>query len=291
MDDETALYTAARRYCQERFSEWIGIYDDLQRKENWQVQNLFESGWDYSAEAYRTFPRYRIAKNTQVEVERLIPASGASLSDMRARIITAAKKSHAKLQIELTNKLAQRALLEVAEDFTAYIESLTPTDLKGVEELPYRRVLGEEECEGLWKQIRRNWNIGEGYWFPLKDGPIPSHILAFHTDYFQNIGGEALLREVLKKRGVSTIFLLHEFGDPEYEIELGVFVPGYRDGGEQYSTSKEADWVVYASHEASITICGLWLTDFFRRLHPDCVERAYKGPYSTADLRGTWETA
>jgi hypothetical protein len=149
------------------------------------------------------------------------------------------------------------ALLEETEDFRAYIETLTPTDLKGVEELPYRRVLDEQEGKRLWEQIRRNWDIGEGYWFPLKDGPVPPHILAFHTEYFQNIGGETLLRGALKKRDVSTVFLLHEFGDPDYEIELGSFVPGYRDGGEQYSTSKEADWVVYSSHESSITICGV----------------------------------
>ena len=145
------------------------------------------------------------------------------------------------------------------------------------------------ESDRLWEKIRRVWNIGEGYWFPLKDGPIPPHVLAFHTDYFQKIGGEELLREGLAKRGVTTVFLLCEFGDPEYEIELGTFLPGYRDGGEQYSTSNETDWVVYASHESSITICGLWLTDFFRQLHPDCAERTYKGPFSTADLRGTWE--
>jgi hypothetical protein len=145
MDDKTALHTAARRYCQERFSEWVGIYGELQRKENWQVQNLFQSGWDYSAEAYGTFPRYRIAKNTQVEIERLIPASSASLTDMRARIIAAPKESYAKLQVELTNKLAQMALLEETEDFRAYIETSTPTDLKGVEDLPYRRVLDDQE--------------------------------------------------------------------------------------------------------------------------------------------------
>jgi hypothetical protein len=64
---------------------------------------------------------------------------------MRARIIAAAKESYAKLQVELTNKLAQMALLEETEDFRAYIETSTPTDLKGVEELPYRRVLDDQE--------------------------------------------------------------------------------------------------------------------------------------------------
>jgi hypothetical protein len=46
---------------------------------------------------------------------------------------------------------------------------------------------------------------------------------------------------------------------PEYEVELRICEPGYRDGGEQYSTSEHADWIVYASHESSITIGGEWL--------------------------------
>jgi hypothetical protein len=124
----------------------------------------------------------------------------------------------------------------------------------------------------------------------LKEGPAPSDVLAFHTDYSENINGEALLREALEQRGVSKLFLLHEFGDPEYEIDLGIYKPGYRDGGEQYSTTKQIDWMVYASHESSITVCGQWLTQFFRKLHPECAERTYLGPYSTPDLRGTWET-
>jgi hypothetical protein len=94
----------------------------------------------------------------------------------------------------------------------------------------------------------------------------------------------------MEQQGISKLFLLHEFGDPEYEIELGIYEPGYRDGGEQYSTSEENNWMVYASHESSITVCGPWLTEVFRKLHRERAERTYKGPYSTPDLRGTWET-
>ncbi|HEX8835480.1 MAG TPA: hypothetical protein VF748_00960 [Candidatus Acidoferrum sp.] len=73
---------------------------------------------------------------------------------------------------------------------------------------------------------------------------MPPNILAFHTDYFQSTNGQGILREALGRDAISTVFLLHEFGDPEYEIELGVFEPGDRDGGEQYSTSQQTDWIV-----------------------------------------------
>jgi hypothetical protein len=290
MDEKTALHTAARRYCQARFSEWVETYKQLQQKEDWQVEKLFQPGWNYSNEAYKTFPRYRIANDTLVEIERLVADSSASLNELKASLIEAAAKAHAKLELQLTNRLAQEALHEEMEDFRIYIETLMRNDLVSVEPLPRRRVLNAEESRGIWQDLKRTWHIEEGYWFPLRNGPIPPHVLAFHTDYFQNIDGLELIRKELEKRHVSTVFLLHEFGNPDYEIELGIFEPSYRDGGEQYSTSKQMDWMIYASHESSITVCGQWLTEIFCELHPECTERTYGGPYSTPDLRGTWET-
>jgi hypothetical protein len=77
---------------------------------------------------------------------------------------------------------------------------------------------------------------------------------------------------------------------PDYEIELEILEPGYRDGGVRYSTSAQADWVVYASHESSITVCGDWLIRVLREEWPGCDGRTYRGPFSTEDLRGTWDT-
>ena len=290
MDETTALHTAARRYCETRFSEWVQVYEDLQRREHWQAENLFKPGWDYSEEAYRTFPRYRVAKNTRIEIERLRVDSKMSLPEMRKFIIAASAKAENELQTELKNELARAIIHEEAEDFRVYVEALTLRDLVQVEPLPYRRVLSKEESERFWNGLRKTWSVEDDYWFPLKKGAMPPSVLAFHTDYFESIKGQYILRDALEKHRVSTVLLLHEFGDPEYEVELRIFEPGYRDGGEQYSTSEHADWIVYASHESSITIGGEWLIDVFRGLHPECIGLTYKGPYSTPDLRGTWET-
>ena len=289
MDETTAVHTAARRYCEARFSEWVQVYEDLQRNENWRVENLFKPGWDYSEAAYKTFPRYRVAKNTRIEVERLRVDPRVSLSEMRKFLLEASVKAEAALHAELKNKLAQAVIHEEAEDFRVYVEALTPRDLAQVAPLPYRWVLSKQDSERLWDGLRRTWSIGDDYWFPLKQGAMPPNILPFHTDYFDSINGQDILRDALRKHSVSTVFLLHEFGDPDYEVELGIFEPGYRDGGEQYSTSVQSDWIVYASHESSITVGGEWLIDVFRKLHPECAGHTYKGPYSTPDRRGTWE--
>ena len=292
MDDKIALHTAARRYCEDRFSEWTQTYADLQAKENFQTENLFKPGWDYSQEAYGIFPRYRFEKATKIEVEQLVPHSSKSLEELRSQLITASDIAECRLHAELKNGIARKALREESEDYKTYIRILSEGDLLGIAPLPFRRVLTTEESKGLWNQLRMTWDIGEGYWFPLRESPAPPNILAFHVEYFKAISGLVLLQDALSRRSISRVFELHEFcpDEPDYEIELSIFDPAYRWGGEQYCTAAGVDWVVYASHESSITIGGDWLTEMFMEKWPACAQRTYLGPYSTNDLRGTWKS-
>jgi hypothetical protein len=292
MDDKTALHTAARRYCEHRFSEWFQNYKDLQTREKWQVQRLFGPGWGYSDEAYRTFPHYRLDKEVQVEVEKLTPTSTMNLDELRVQLLHACDVVEARLHAELQNAFAREALRDEANDYRAYIQVLSPNDLKTIEPLPYRRVLNEQESKRLWSQLKLSWGIGGGHWFPLKEGPVPPHVMAFHDDYFERMEGLMILREALKARKIEKVYQLQEFGppEPEYEIELSIFEPACGSGGEQYSTSESTDWLVYASHESSITICGEWLTHVFARAWPAWSMRTYLGPFSTPDLRGSWNS-
>jgi hypothetical protein len=291
MNNKTALHTAARRYCQDRFHEWMESYKELQLKEKWKVENLFKPGWDYSEEAFGVFPRYRIDKAIRIEVERLAPESSNSLEELRSQLISACDIAEGRLRSELKNEIARKALREESEDYKTYIRILNEGDLLSVAPLPFRRVLADKECKELWSQLKMTWDIGEGYWFPLREGQAPPNVLAFHVDYFKAINGFAILRNVLGQRGISRVFELHEFGpdEPDYEIELSIFEPAYRWGGEQYCTATGVDWVVYASHESSITLGGDWLVEVLKERWPGCVDRTYGGPYSTKDLRGTWK--
>jgi hypothetical protein len=293
MDNKTALHTAARRYCQDRFSEWMENYKQLQNKEGRKKENLFQPGWDYSDEAWRVFPRYRVATAIQVEVERLVPDSRSTFGELRSKLIAACDVAEARLREELKKTIAREALHEEADDYRAYIQVLGESDLANLLPLPFRRVLAQEESRKLWSELEKAWGIGGGSWFPLKEGIVPPNVITFHSDYFGMMGGAQLLREALGTRGIAKIYLLHEFAplEPDYEVECPIAEPTYGSGGEQYCTSGSAEWVVYASHESSITVCGEWLTTIFKQKWPDWNQRSYRGPYSTEDLIGTWETA
>jgi len=227
IDDRIALHTAARRYCEDRFSEWTQTYADLQAKENFQTESLFKPGWDYSEQAYGIFPRYRMDKAIRIEVERLIPYSSERLEELRSQLIGASDIAEGRLSAELKNEIARKALREEAEDYKTYIRLLSEGDLLSIAPLPFRRVLADKESKELWNRLKMTWDIGEGYWFPLREGQTPPNVLAFHVDYLKAINGLALLHDALGQRGISRVFELHEFGpdEPDYEIELSIFAP------------------------------------------------------------------
>jgi len=147
MDDRTALHTAARRYCEDRYSDWAQTYNELEARENVQIENKFKPGWDYSEEAYGVFPRYRMDKAIRIEVERLAPESSNSLEELRSRLISACEIAEARLRSELNNTIAREALREEAEDYKAYIRILSERDLANVVPLPFRRVLTDKEAK------------------------------------------------------------------------------------------------------------------------------------------------
>jgi hypothetical protein len=288
MDKLTALHTAARSHCQEESSKWTRRYSTLMAAGKVQVPRQGSISWDYTEEAYQVFPRYRIAEAIQVEVERIIPLETKSVENLHALLLKAAQTAQDKLSADLKNPFAQAALAQQADEYRKFLRGLTEADLDGVQPLPYRRVLSAQESERIWAGFKDRWDIGGNYWFPLRKGNPPSDVMPFHKEFFHEMKGLELLHEALTARGITRVFQLHEFG-PDYEIELPIFEPRYAAGEEQYSTSELLDWLVYASHESSVTIAGDWLAAFFREEWPDWKERTYQGPYSTADLRGTWK--
>lgn len=293
MDDKTAPQTAARRYSEGRLSEWTQTYRDLQAEEKFQTENLFNPGWNYSEQAFGIFPRYRFDKATKIEVERLVPHASKGLQQSRALLIGASGIAEERLCGEFKNEAALKALREESDAYEPYTCVLSEADLLSILPLPFRRVLPIEESQELWNQPKLVGGIGEGYWFPLKEGPLPANILALHVDYIKAADGVAVLRDALTRPGISRVFELREFDpeEPNYEIELSIFEPGYRWGGEQYCAAAGVGWVVCASQESSITLVGGWLVEIHREKWSGCIDHIDGGPYPTNDLRdtGKWD--
>jgi|SRR5208337_767757 len=294
MDEKTALHTAARRFCMARHAQWWEQYRELERAGKSQVKDPRSSaGWNYSVAAFALFPCYRLDDEILAEVEFLVPASCTSPVELGQALSNAAERGFVKLEGEFQgNPVAISALRNELAAFLGYVADVAGEDLSRVEPLLFRRVLAASESDHLWRLLAERWGVGkEPSWFPLNERTPPENAIAFHKELWDARGGTSLLLGSIAEHGIERCYVLREFGPPDYELERSAvdpYVDAYHDGGEAYITS-DGEWLLYSSHESSITVAG-WLADYFRRQWPDADKVTYNGPFHTDDLKGTWES-
>ena len=287
MDHRVALHTAARRHCQERHAYWAEAYRHLDARGEARTP-VVGLKWEYSQEAYATFPRYLVWEAILNEIERLEPRSVPNADALRLALTSAGL--HAETAFTTNAGLpsvARSAMTEEREEFRDFIKSLPEAELDAVELLPLRRVFGMEDLSRVWAHIAEKWDAKPGHgWWPLRDGTAPSGVIVFHTDWFDD-AKVIVLRDLLSAHGIRSVWEVREFGEWGCEKDVGSLEPIY-NGEEGYWTSEGSDWLIYASHESSVSLAGDWLVPIFRQRFPDSDQFRYNGPMSTPDKRGTW---
>ena len=132
MDKLTAFHTAARRYCQNEYSRWT-------------LQN--------------SYPRYQFAEATQFEIEKLIPTQFQSMGQLRPLLLRAGELVQEKMSTRLTDPEAQKETADQASHYRAFIMGRAVSDLAGIEPLPHRRVLDEDERRKLTDCLQQRWDL------------------------------------------------------------------------------------------------------------------------------------
>lgn len=287
MEHRVALHTAARRHCQERHAYWAEAYRRLDAEGNATTRGD-KLNWEYTAEAYTTFPRYLVWEAILNEIERLEPHSVTNADALRPALTSAGLQAETALTANAGLPAAARsAMAEEREAFRDFIQSFPEVELDAVEPLPLRRVFGMEELSKIWTHLAEKWDAKPGHgWWPLRDGTAPSGLIVFHTDWFDD-AKVTVLRELLSAHGIRSVWEVREFGEWGCEKEVSSVEPFY-NGEEGYWTSEEGDWLIYASHESSVSLASDWLVPMFRQRFPDSDHVPYSGPMSTPDKRGTW---
>ncbi|QDU18220.1 hypothetical protein ETAA1_01030 [Urbifossiella limnaea] len=252
----------------DRHAFWGDRYSEIVRR-----GDRAPNGYDYSPEALDTFPRYHVLNAVLVEIERLVPADLGNLDAARELILLAGEVADDLFTRPPKGAIERRAMAEERAAFRAHVAGLTAADLTAVEPLLYRRVLTEAESQSLWVRLRDRWCIGACYWYPL-DGDPPPGVEAFDAAAFDLAFPPDRLRRHLVARGIGRVWALHEFG-PEFEIAVEQFEPYYAFV-EGYWSSGNLDWIVYASHESSVTVGG-WLLDELRTAWPAHRDHVWRG--------------
>jgi hypothetical protein len=264
-----ALHTTARRYCRERYALWAERYAEIVRRGRDRERD------DYTPEALATFPRYNVLNAIRVELERINPTELVDLEAARVRVLRAGEMANDDFTRKPIGEIDRRALAEERAAFCGYVCGLSPADLGAIEPLPFRRVLAADESDAVWAGLRDRWQIPAGYWYPLA-GCAPPRVVAFDANAFSEGAPQGRLRGILERGGVERVWELREHG-PEYEQDVSLFDPHY-NGAEGYWSSGDLDWIVYASHESSVTVGG-WLLDEVQALWPAWRAHLWRGAF------------
>lgn len=85
------------------------------------------------------------------------------------------------------------------------------------------------------------------------------------------------MRRILTAHGVTHLYE-HREGGESYELSVSSFEPHY-NGLEGFWSDKNLDWIIYASHESSITVGGEWLLNEIKTVWPQWQQRIWTTPF------------
>ena len=268
-DSVSNLHSAIRRYCIERRSFWALRYDEIR------AAGRDRKGRGYSDEALSTFPRYLMLDAILEQFERYRPEDFANLEE--AKEFLRAVVEETILDERFSTGLEKMAIDEERSLIAEFIERQTVASLSEVEPMFYRRVMSETEESAIRARLKERWGVDSGYWFPLSNDR-PEDVEAFQDQCFEDEVGTAKLEQILRSRGLTRVWEIGE-GSRRYEMDISQIEPYYyySGGEERFWGDDTFDWIIYASHEGSLTIGG-WLLEEVKTVWTNWPERVWKAP-------------
>lgn len=129
--------------------------------------------------------------------------------------------------------------------------------------LPHRRILPDGKAREKWEQLRRP----TPYAYPLQSSE-PPHTGVFDALSFERFVPEDAFAAILSDHHVGLLLDFSEL-DPDCEGAPELLDPiGWHS--ERYVTPVTMEWLVYCSHEGSVTVSGEWLLPAIRHVWPSC---------------------
>jgi hypothetical protein len=270
MNAAILLHNAARHYCIDGAAKWRAQYADLCAKGLNQIPGT-DGGFEYSPEAYRLFPKNLVFDAILHDVESLKATDFTSEEEIRPRLCLAGDTAESEFT-RIENDVANTAMREERTAYRQFIAAATVEQCSRRPLLPFRRVLADAEHQELMSRFSARW----GRWYGGDvDTPSSEENLTLHVAAMESPEAYSHLRRAILNIGCTRILELREHGHG-YEMDVSTTDFTY-NGAEGFWTAGDMDWMVYASHEASITFGGTGLIQRMRSCLPEFNRYIYKG--------------
>lgn len=216
-------------------------------------------------------PRYQILDAILHEVEKTIPADFRSVASLRRLLAVAGRTAPFPTNLP-KHPIVVSAVNDERQRFTRFIRTADPERFRLEAPLPFRRVLKTTEHERFHDCFVRTW--GRWYGGYVEGDHVPSYV-TLHDAAMDAPNAYESLRRLIIDHGVTRLLELREWGEG-YELDVTTASFAYNTA-EGVWTAGAMDWMVYASHESSITFGGDWLVDAMKLSLPSFDRYIYRG--------------
>ncbi|MCL2695310.1 MAG: hypothetical protein FWE69_03180 [Clostridiales bacterium] len=236
------MVTLAQMYCRDNYSFWIEKYQS-ERTGN-------DYPYTYTDEDYNMFPRYLVLAAISKEIDMLVGQKRKSFSNCKYELLAAADYSD-----DEPNEKCQVTKEDEKRKYREFILSFDENGLANttVKQLGFRRKLGKNESEKIRKKLAEKWNY-DGSWYPIGGNP---HEEALYLMEKYITPFEKEINDIIRSISLSRYYTIDEFGD-DYKRSVADFtIPSYKYvGSETLCCDDTFDWIIYVSHESTISFGG-----------------------------------
>jgi hypothetical protein len=264
MDINNKLITLAQKYCKDNYVYWVDKY----QKER--TGNDFPYTYTYTDADYDLFSRYIKLSAISRGVELLVGKKYRFFNLCQQSLLCAAdfRDSFAD---NLTNEIQKMAMDDEKQKYRDFILSHSEDNLLNMEvkRIKYKRLLAEHESKKVRKILSEKWGY-DGYWHPLIEGDTPANVLFLMDKYI--LPSEQLIIDVVKGISLKKYYAIDE-GRCDYKQSIENFNLHLYQGSETFCCDETFEWVVYGSHEGTISFGGAMLILQIKELLKDYNEK------------------
>lgn len=168
---------------------------------------------------------------------------------------------------------------KIMSQFIDFVSALNVNEISDIINIPFERRLNEIEYFTIMKDLKNKFDFGTWkdnnyywyYWEPLTESQNQKPLIFFEIELF-NEYEKKVLTEILIQISGDRILFLREFDYMyNYEIETSLF-DIKRNGGEFAYCDTKTEWLIYISHEGTITFSGEKLTTAIKEKLPELMK-------------------
>lgn len=252
------LHAAARRYCIDAHAERARSYAALDQR----GAAYDATSGRYSPAARDLFPRYQQLRAMQLAVERFVAEDFASLADARRRLADAIEAAEIENVAVRADPVCSHAAAEERTAFLVHLATMDEDLLLRTAPLPFCRVLSQREVDAR----RQTLSARYGVWYGgvVDAQPCNATVPAYLTFVLSRLPDPTTPLQALVAPLAARITELNELTESfELEVVLATFTHS-----EGFWFPASLDWMVYASHEDTLTVAGEPMVSAVRAHHP-----------------------